>query len=353
MGARLRIFLTPEEDRILFELRAAQGVPQRTKDRAAVLRLNAHGWKVEKIASHFNWAKDTVRETIHRWNSKGLAGLWDTPRPGRKRHWQPADIIYIEQCLEQEPRTYNSKQLAEKLRDERQVNLSPDRIRRVLKKKGIIWKRTRQSTKDKQNIQQRKIKQADLDMLQLAAATGDIVIKYLDESGFCLWGSVSYSYIKRGQRKRLEQTSRRGRRLSIFGLWQPGVSFDYGLVLGGFRSDDYIKLMDWEAQKSANNLARTGRITVIVQDNGSAHTSKIALAKQSEWESQGLYLLFLPKYCSEMNQIEHEWQQLKTIELGGQMFEDEYDLACAVMSAVQSRGERGQYSTSRFKFNSS
>jgi transposase len=44
-----------------------------------------------------------------------------------------------------------------------------------------------------------------------------------------------------------------------------------------------------------------------------------------EWEKKGLYIFFLPKYCSEMNPIELEWQQLKTHELVGQMFEDELD----------------------------
>ena len=34
MGARLRIFLTPEKDRTLFELRTATTVAQRIKDRA-------------------------------------------------------------------------------------------------------------------------------------------------------------------------------------------------------------------------------------------------------------------------------------------------------------------------------
>jgi hypothetical protein len=50
MGARLRIFLSREEDRTLFEMRTAKTVPQRVKDRAEVLRLNAQGWYVEKIA---------------------------------------------------------------------------------------------------------------------------------------------------------------------------------------------------------------------------------------------------------------------------------------------------------------
>jgi len=42
MGARLRIFLTDQQDRILLKLRT-EDVPQKVKDIAAVIRLNAHG----------------------------------------------------------------------------------------------------------------------------------------------------------------------------------------------------------------------------------------------------------------------------------------------------------------------
>ena len=135
MGARLRVFLTPEEDRTLFELRKATTLPQRVKDRASVVRLNADGWYVEKIASHFNWSVERVRDTLHRWEKKGLGGLWDKPGRGNKPKWKEADIAYVEECLRQEPRTYNSKQLAKKLAAERQVYLSPDRLRQVLKKR--------------------------------------------------------------------------------------------------------------------------------------------------------------------------------------------------------------------------
>ena len=136
MGARLRIFLKPEEDRTLFEMRRATTVPQRVKDRAEVLRLNAQGWYVEKIAHYFNWHPQTVRETIHRWETKGLGGLWEESGRGGKARWQAEDIEYLERCLRQENRTYNSQQLAEKLVQERQVKLSPDHLRRVLKKRG-------------------------------------------------------------------------------------------------------------------------------------------------------------------------------------------------------------------------
>lgn len=38
--------------------------------------------------------------------------------------------------------------------------------------------------------------------------------------------------------------------------------------------------------------------------------------------------------------------------LAGKMFDDELDLAYTVIDGVQARGERGNYSTQRVKFNS-
>jgi transposase len=135
MGARLRIFLTPQQDQTLLKLRT-EDVPQKVKDRASVIRLNAHGWYVEKIAAHFNWTPQTVREVLHKWEKLGMEGLWELPGRGRKPRWSEADIVFLEKCLKQEPRTYNSSQLAQKLEIDRNIHLSSDRLRRVLKKRG-------------------------------------------------------------------------------------------------------------------------------------------------------------------------------------------------------------------------
>jgi transposase len=136
MPAPLRIRLTPEEDFTLSELRVATTVAQRTRDRAHMLRLNAQGWTVGAIAEIFECHEHTVRATIRRWQQQGLGGLWEAPGRGTKRKWLEEDMQYLEQCLEQQERTYNSMQLATVLEQERQVNLSADRIRRILQKRG-------------------------------------------------------------------------------------------------------------------------------------------------------------------------------------------------------------------------
>ncbi len=136
MPAPLQITLTEAEDRTLSELRVAQTVPQRTRDRAHMLRLNAQGWTVPAIAEIFNCHEHTVRSTIERWQTRGLGGLWEARGRGAKRKWQEADMQHLEQCLERDQRTYNSQHLSVKLEQERQVKLSPDRIRRILQKRG-------------------------------------------------------------------------------------------------------------------------------------------------------------------------------------------------------------------------
>ena len=187
--------------------------------------------------------------------------------------------------------------------------------------------------KEKQDPVVRAKKQADLDMLELSAAAGEIDLKYLDESGFCVWSEPGYTYYFRGEQKRLEQTKRRGRRLSIIGFFQPLISFIYGLVIGGVDRKSYIQMMVYVAQEAQ----KAGRIRVIVQDNGPIHRCKEVQKLWTKWENMGLYIFFLPPYCSEMNPIELEWQwqHLKKDELCGQIFDDELDLAYAVIDGVK------------------
>ncbi len=114
-------------------------------------------------------------------------------------------------------------------------------------------------------------------------------MKYLDESGCCLESPVSYSYARIGQQKRIEQVKSYGNRISILGVWQEEQSFDYILVQGSFNKERYVKVINQVAEKSEQILKETGRITVIVQDNGSAHTSHLSREHWQKWQLQGLY----------------------------------------------------------------
>jgi transposase len=135
MPAALKVKLSLEEDKRLLEISQSKETGKRVKQRAEAMRLSSHGWKVTQIAEYFDWHEQTVREIIQRWKQYGEQGLYDLPKTGRPKQWQESDLKYIETCLEKDGQVYNSQQLSTKLREERQVSLSSDRIRKLLKKR--------------------------------------------------------------------------------------------------------------------------------------------------------------------------------------------------------------------------
>jgi putative transposase len=79
----------------------------------------------------------------------------------------------------------------------------------------------------------------------------------LDESGFCALGEPRYTYYQKGEQKPLQPTSRRGRKLSIVGLFPNDISFIYGWVIRGVDIKVYIQMMESEALLSRS--AQTAR----------------------------------------------------------------------------------------------
>jgi transposase len=135
MPAPVFISLSKEENSTLYELSVANGVPRRTKLRAIALRLNANGWTVPRIAAHLQQSQQAVRQTLHRWQNRGLVGLWEASGRGKRQCWEEADLQAVEGWLEEE-RSYTSRQLSEKLAKERGVEIEAKWLQRLLKKRG-------------------------------------------------------------------------------------------------------------------------------------------------------------------------------------------------------------------------
>jgi hypothetical protein len=194
-------------------------------------------------------------------------------------------MAYLEQCLDLDQRTYNSEQLAAKLEQERQVKLSADGYAGFCKK-GVPVKRTRHSQHRQQDSELHRLKQADLETLELAAQGGDIDLKYLDESGFCLFSPVSYSYSRLKQQKRWNKWQHAVIGSAFWGSGNRGNS----LSMLSLKVVSMVKaiscVIDWIAEKAAITLAQTGRLTVVVQDNSSIHKCDLVRQQWQGWQDK-------------------------------------------------------------------
>jgi transposase len=53
------------------------------------------------------------------------------------------------------------------------------------------------------------------------------------------------------------------------------------------------------------------KLTVLVLDNATTHTSDAFLAEVEKWRQKDLYIFFLPRYCPHLNKAEIYWRKLK------------------------------------------
>lgn len=144
----------------------------------------------------------------------------------------------------------------------------------------------------------------------LGLAQQDMIKLYFgDDSGFSLTPCVPYGWIKKGEHACI--LSQRSPRVNVFAL----LGTDHHLLCyqknGTLNAAFIIQCLD------AFCLS-ISKPTVIVLDNASLHTCQIVETKRQEWERQGLYIFFLPKYSPHLNRIERFWKQVKYHWLKGQ-----------------------------------
>ena len=77
MPAALKVKLSAVADQKLLQVKQTPEIPQRVRERAEMVRLNAYGWSVDQIAKYMKKSAHTVRASLHRFTEKGIEGLWE------------------------------------------------------------------------------------------------------------------------------------------------------------------------------------------------------------------------------------------------------------------------------------
>lgn len=132
-----------------------------------------------------------------------------------------------------------------------------------------------------------------------------ISIYYMDESGFGLRPYIPYGYQPIGEQWSFPSVHKKV--TNVLSFLNP---FNNHLVTYSLPEDQsmnseiFIKYMN-------EFVAQITQKTVIILDNASWHTSELTKSMIPIWESQGLYLLYLPPYCPHLNKIETLWRKIK------------------------------------------
>jgi hypothetical protein len=147
-------------------------------------------------------------------------------------------------------------------------------------------------------------------------------ILFGDEASFPQWGSLSYTWARRGQTPTIKTTGKR-KAYKTFGLIEffSGRLFHQGIA-GKFNSDSYQVFL-------LSVLACTTEHLFLIQDGAKYHTSKTT--KQFFVDQRDRLTVFqLPSYSPDYNPIEYLWRKTKKRATHNKYFEQFQEIIASV-----------------------
>ncbi len=133
----------------------------------------------------------------------------------------------------------------------------------------------------------------------------EIELLYGDEAGFNLTPKIPYGWQKTGTQTGLP--AEKGGTTNVFGMISRMGSLHTYSTSESINSAFMIESITSFCQTHLH----TRKLTVLVLDNASWHTSAAFSAQIPGWEEKGLFLFFLPTYSPHLNFAETLWRKTK------------------------------------------
>jgi transposase len=148
-----------------------------------------------------------------------------------------------------------------------------------------------------------------------------------DEASFALWGSLSYTWGRRGHQPQVPTSGRR-KGYKVFGA----IEFFSGrLIYQGteqrFQSDSYQSFL-------RDLLSQVAGPIILIQDGARYHTSK-ATRQFLQQNQERLTVYQLPSYSPDYNPIEYLWKKVKTQATHNRYFAEFVKLVKSVDKALK------------------
>ena len=181
-------------------------------------------------------------------------------------------------------------------------------IPQLLKNMGFSYQKAKFVADHKDPEKRRQwLEQKWPEILKLAE-TKNAYILFGDEASFPQWGSLTYTWAKRGQQP-VVKTSGNRRGYKVFGLidYFTGRFFCKGHDKGRLNTGSYQSFL-------AEVLSKTRKHIILIQDGAPYHTSK-AMRQFFAKKANRITVFELPSYSPDYNPIEKLWKKIKEKEI--------------------------------------
>jgi hypothetical protein len=139
---------------------------------------------------------------------------------------------------------------------------------------------------------------------------------------------VSYSWTRRGVRKRVPYENPQGRRVNVLAAYSPlgpQPALTWGLQRGSLVAGQFVAFL--------RQLPRLpDKPLVVVLDNGSLHRNWVVQEALPALRAERIYLYYLPPYSPELNDIEALFGVIKRQELPARRYTSYETLEDAIIA---------------------
>ena len=207
--------------------------------------------------------------------------------------------------------------------------VSKKTIKRIIKSATMGWDRIKRRVGGEPIPSVYNSKVEELEQLKKQEEQGEIEIRYVDESGFCLIPYIPYAWQEANQK--IEIKSQQSKRLNVLGFLRKDNELDAYTFNCSINSDVVIACIDKFCEKITKK-------TFLVMDNSSIHQNNLFWDKEDEWREKGLEIFFLPTYSPQLNIIEILWRMMKYKWLEAEAYESYSNLVEAVEEIIKNFG---------------
>lgn len=270
------------------------------------------GRGVDEVAALLALSARSVYNYVRAFILRGLDSLVYRRPPGRPPRLTKSQRKELGELIDAGPEAagydcgcWNTILIQDLIKSKFGVEYNPHYIAELLHNLGFSYQKARfvsDHLDDVAERQQEWMAKMWPEILKLAQEKAALIL-FGDECSFAQWGSLSYTWARRGQQPTVKTSGKR-RAYKIFGFIDYfSGDFFYKSHTGKFNSESYQVFL-------LEVLAKTDKHLIIIQDGASYHTSK-ALQDFFAAHTDRLTVYQLPSYSPDFNPIEYLWRNVK------------------------------------------
>lgn len=302
--------------------------------RVSVLLDLGAGLSVVEIAAKWQISGSCIYHWLQLFRLEGMASLQYKRPSGRKPKLSLTQKKELCEVLEQGPQScgymqscWNSVLVQKLILTRFGVEYARHYVVALLKSLGYSYQKAEFVAAKRDEVARQKWSEETWPALLQEAVANHAYIVFEDKASFAWWGSLSYSWAKRGQTPQV-LTSGQRRGLKVFGaieyfsgkLW-------YDTTEAKFNGESYQAFLEQILKESEQPI-------YLIQGGARYHTSQ-AMKEYFAENTTRLKVYQLPSYSPDFNPIEYVWRKTKRRATHNHYFAEFKELETAVTTTLQ------------------